>query len=881
MKELEDVVAARPPSEMTLGPLRRLGFVPRLLCRTLLSKVRIDAGAVEHVRNLAKGGSIVYVMRYRSLVDTLLVVFVLMREGLPLPEFVAGVSTLWLRPLREIVSAFWNGLWSGNRGAGETPQESWEHCRRVVTAGKPVLIFMRARATGVGLYRGNPDALQKVRRGREYLREIVISEWSRSSEVYVVPLAVLRGHGYRHKESRLETLLYTVQEAPGEMKRLLSLIWNASDASITVGKHVDLREFVERYRDEGAERIVRRLARALQIFLHREERVVLGPTLLPKRVVCDIVVDEPEVRDAVAQVARESGKPEERVRRTAEKDFHEMAASFHGSYFTFLAFVFNRLWRRMFKGLETPGLEKVIDCVKLHPVVLVPCHRSHFDYLILSYIFHINHLSPPHIAAGNNLSFWPLGPLFRGGGAYFIRRSFGDDPVYKAVFRSYLKFLIREGYTQEFFIEGGRSRSGKLLTPKLGMLSAIVNAFVEGARRDLYLVPVSIHYGRVVEEQAYSRELGGGEKEKESLSALLRARSVLRQTYGAVVVSFADPISLNEALGDNRERLRQATDEVEEEKRRFTQKLAFRILREINDVTVAGSTAVSATVLLGSPRAAWRYSEFLPMAQQLVHLLRHRSVDFTAALERNQRDFLESLSFLEYSGLVRRVEGGQVIEVPAEKRVNLDFYKNNTIHFFLVPALLLQVLRGGVRGAAVCDAVRWWLDLYRWEFPLPEGGELAGEIETLLGFLRAEGALAGADGETPQPENRMVRALSKVLDNFHEAYWVTVQAIGRLGADGTSEKAFRNAVRKGYEIALMLGDVCKPEGNSTTTVNNALSRYAEMQLIELQPTGKGRDRRVVRGARFDDLAALEDRLRAALSNSATSERSPKQITTLN
>ena len=135
--------------------------------------------------------------------------------------------------------------------------------------------------------------------------------------------------------------------------------------------------------------------------------------------------------------------------------------------------------------------------------MLVPCHRSHFDYLILSYLFHANYLSPPHIAAGINLSFWPLGPLFRGAGAYFIRRTLRGQRLYKMVFRNYLTFLIREGYTQEFFIEGGRSRTGKILTPKLGMLSAIVNAFIDGVRRDLYLVPVSIHYGRIVEEEAY------------------------------------------------------------------------------------------------------------------------------------------------------------------------------------------------------------------------------------------------------------------------------------------------------------------------------------------------------------------------------------------
>jgi glycerol-3-phosphate O-acyltransferase len=858
---MDEAAAARPREEVRPAPLRRLGLIPNLLCRALLSKVRIDAGAVEHVRNLAQRGSLIYVMRYRSLVDTLLVIYVLMRERLPLPEHIAGVSTLWLRPLSEIVPLLWLRLTTPRRERGA--QESWERCSRAVSDGKPVLIFMRGRALGVGLYRGKPEALQNVRRGRDYLREIVISEWARSDSVFVVPLAVLRGHGYRRKESRLAALLYTVQEAPGEMKRLLSLLWNARDAGITVGKHVDLREFIDRYRDEGAERIVRRLSRALQIFLHREERVVLGPALLPKRAVQEIVLGEAEVREAIAQAARAAGKPEDKLRATAEKYFQEMAASFHGSYFGFLAMIFDRIWTRMFHGLDIRGLEKVIECVKLHPVVLVPCHRSHFDYLILSYIFHINHLSPPHIAAGINMSFWPMGPLFRGAGAYFIRRSFGDDHVYKAVFRSYLRFLIREGYTQEFFIEGGRSRTGKILTPKLGMLSAIVDAFIDGARRDLYLVPVSIHYGRVVEEQAYSQELGGGEKEKESLSALLRARSVLRQTYGTVSVSFADPISLRDALGDRKERLRQEDAGTEEDKRRFIQKLGFRILREVNAVTVAGSTSVSATVLLSSARAAWRYPEFLPAAQMLVRLLRVQGVGFTAALERNERDFLENLTFLEYTGLVRRREGGQVIEVPPEKRINLDFYKNNTIHFFLVPALLAQALRAGVPRAQVNDELRWWLDLYRWEFPIPEGDKLGLEVERLIELFRREGVFAG-DGATANLDHPLMQLLARVIDNFHEAYWITARTLTRIEAAGMSEKALRNAIRKGYETALLLEDVRKREGSSTITIGNALSRYAEMGFIEMQETARPRERRVGRGPRFGELDALLERLRSAV-----------------
>src|SRR6185295_10395566 len=187
---------------------------------------------------------------------------------------------------------------------------------------------------------------------------------------------------------------------------------------------------VEDYRREGEERLVRRLARALQIFLYREERVVWGPALLPRRVVRRQVLRDPEMVQLVKRLAHQHGVAPRRVWKEAHGYFDEMAANYNGLYFGIIEAIFNRIWRRVFAGLEIIGLDKVIATVKEHPVVLVPCHRSHFDYLILSYIFHMNYLSPPHIAAGSNLNFWPLGALFRGAGAFFIRRRFDDNELY-------------------------------------------------------------------------------------------------------------------------------------------------------------------------------------------------------------------------------------------------------------------------------------------------------------------------------------------------------------------------------------------------------------------------------------------------------------------
>ena len=250
---------------------------------------------------------------------------------------------------------------------------------------------------------------REARRGADYLREIVHGLWGKDQPVFLVPLAIFRGSGLRRKGSRLASFVYSVHEAPSDVKKLATYCWNARDLTISVGAEIPLNAFMAEYQREGEERIVRRLTRALQIFLYREERVVWGPTLRPKRQVRDMVLDADEVHAVIRSARGRAQGPDEKLAKEARGYFGEIAANFHGIYFAILELFFHRIWRRMFSGLEVRGLERVVETVKQHPVVLVPCHRSHFDYLILSYIFHLNSLSPPHIAAGINLSFWPMG----------------------------------------------------------------------------------------------------------------------------------------------------------------------------------------------------------------------------------------------------------------------------------------------------------------------------------------------------------------------------------------------------------------------------------------------------------------------------------------
>jgi glycerol-3-phosphate O-acyltransferase len=856
----EAMPPAAPPAPHPSAMRRRMNRIAEFIGRRLFGRAVVNERLVEKIRDLAERGTIIYVLRHHSFVDYFMINFILRREDLPLPVFANGMSPWALAPFGDMLRN-----WRARRREKQpapAPPSDLESFAAAVAAGQPVLVFMRGPREG-GASAAEHEAA--ARAGSEYLRRILRMRDGR--ETFIVPLAPFRGHSFRRRDAGLSAIVYNAHEVVSEWRKLLTYWFFRKDLFLTVGTEVSLREFVQRYARDGEDRLSKRLTRAIQIFLYREERVVMGPALMSRRKIKSILFGNEETRLFLASYAAEHGLAEAKVRKRAEKIFDEMAAEYNSFIFAIVSWCFIKIWHRMFQGLETIGFETVIEKAKHHPIVMVPCHRSHLDYLILSYLFHLNFVSPPHIAAGENMGFGPMGYIFRSSGAYFIRRSFGDDELYKHVFARYLQYLIREGYTQEFFIEGGRSRTGKIMTPKLGMLTSIINAYIAGVRRDLYLVPVSIHYGRIVEEETYQAELAGAEKEPESMSGLMRARRFLKQKYGSVYVSFAQPISLSDELADRRQRFGEdnPSAEVEEEKRRFIQRLGFRILRDVNSSAVAGATSVSATVLLGAPHWGFRYRDFRDRANALARLVSFLGIRPTASLSRNVGTFRESMGFLSSNGLIEVLPRGreEVLVVRQGRRLALDFYKNNLIHAFLVPSLVVTCLREKVPLGQLIDRVWWWLDLFRYEFPLPSKNELAGQVDRLFTYLEEVGALRDGEMDAGDP---LVAALSGVLQNFREAYYVMALAcLHRLGPDGMTQKALLEEARKDYKTCLLLGEVTKSEGASDVMLRNGLDRLAEMGFVKHEARGRsGRERRTVRGAGWDGLEALVLSLEASL-----------------
>jgi glycerol-3-phosphate O-acyltransferase len=854
--------AIRHPSAMT----SRFGWLQRYVAKRLADQVHVDASGIAQLKRLAERGTIVYVLRNRSLLDYCLINWLIIREGLPLASFANGVTTWWFQPLghmlRRLVQALTPRRLFGMRARRA---KDTQLAGELLSSGEPVLLFLRARSPR--LLSNRRSRLAAARPGAELLLEIVRRAPTLDRPVFLVPVSLFRGRIFRRQEGRLSAFAYSVHDAPSDLKKLLTYRFNREDLLFNIGRVIDLPSFLSSHRGLGEARLARRLNNSLQRELAQEERAVWGPLLLPRHVIAERVFEGPEVATTLARIAQERGVPERRLWREARGYFWEIAANFNGVAFGLIEVIFHKIWRRMFSGVEVRGLERVVECVKQHPVVLVPCHRSHFDYMVLSYIFREHFLSPPHIAAGINLSFWGVSSLLRGSGAFFIRRSFDDNEIYKLIFHRYLMTMIGQGYTLEFFIEGGRSRTGKILTPKLGMLAGIVRAFLQGARRDLYLVPVSIHYGRIAEESAYDAELSGGKKQKESFGALLKARSVLKQRHGTVYVSFAEPMSLRQTLGDRLGRFAEGANDpvVQEEQRRFVQKLGFRILHEVNEAAVVGATSLSSTVLLSSPQGASRFDEFTVSARALSELLRWRGVAFTPSLERNLglANFAEITSFLASSGLISVIEEGgtRELSVPVNKRKVLDFYKNNTIHFFLLPSLLAHAYARGVPRTELKEELWWWLNLLRWEFALPERESVAAEAGRLLDYFRAHGAsFDGARSDVP-----LVQALVGILENFREAYWIAARTALQVDGEARSESQLLGQMAKHFEAALVLGEVRKPEAATPVTFGNAISRLVEIGCLEREKRNGERDRFLRRGPQFRDLEAIAVRLGTSLA----------------
>ncbi|MCZ6713836.1 MAG: 1-acyl-sn-glycerol-3-phosphate acyltransferase [Deltaproteobacteria bacterium] len=859
--------AADPYTAMT----PRFGRTARAFAGRFFSGFKLEPSDAEELRKLEARGAVVYVMRYSSRLDYFLFNWLFVAQGIRLSSVANGIRFYYYRPLGQALRLLFKGMVERLRLGFNGMRERQIACtRQILREGGSLFLFLRTDKIGQGL-RTRRGAVASGHSELDYLREVVDTCFVEPAPVSLVPLTLFWRKGSR-RERRFLNVFYGAPSRPTDTGKVISFLWNYRSLVVRVGTPLDLRAFVDERRAGGRERLIKQVRRALMIFLRREEKPVLGAALREVAKIGEAVMAEPEVQraiDEVAQGQRSRGRVEARARRY----LREIAARQSPTALAILDVIVGWMFERLFGRVEVHGVDRIVEAAKLHPLILVPSHRSHFDYLILSWLFYERHLVPPHVAAGNNLAFWPLGPIFRRAGGFFLRRSFEGDPLYTAVFSSYIQLLIKDGATLEFFIEGTRSRTGKTLMPRLGMLNMIVEAFAHGVRRDVYLVPVGFTYERLVEEGSITQERRGAKKTGESFMQLVRARRILRHRFGSVIVRFGEPLSLAERVRVDPALPGQRDSERRVELRRITERLGYELCSCINGLITAGRSAVSAAALLASPTQGLREEEFCGRVVEIGALLQLLGVQLSEPVERALKEGQPEamLELLLQAQLVERksTRTGDLLHYAPEVRDRLDYYRATIAPALVWPALLALALRAGGTREAVLARANTWIELLRLEyFPPASDAERRATLELVLRHILARGWAAPASSDelllvTAEPG--WLDLLAAQVEPVCEAYRALFQVVEACSGTEARKQLLEEAASV-LKDHLLVGEARFPESSSPVTFQNALSLLLQEDVLCCEGNPLRPDACFGPGPRWEQLGLLRERVAVALAS---------------
>jgi len=541
-----------------------------------------------------------------------------------------------------------------------------------------------------GLFRGRR---QKLVATSEFRDLVQFGLENPEQDVQIVPVSLFWGRSPDKEKSLVKLLLSDTWSVAGRLQKFLIILVHGRNTYVQFGQPLSLKEVVAEYRDNEA-KANRKLARLLRTHFRRVRRAVLGPDLSHRRTLVAGLIRTQAVRDAIRETAEKDGIPPEKARIKAYKYADEIAASMSIVTIRVMERLLSWLWNRLYKGIAINNIEVAREVAQDNAVVYVPCHRSHIDYLLLSYLLYRNGLMPPHIAAGINLNMPIVGPILRRGGAFFMRRSFRDNPLYAAVFNEYMHVMFTRGYSVEYFIEGGRSRTGRMLQPRAGMLSMTVRSFLRDPRKPIVFVPVYIGYEKVMEGRSYLGELRGKKKQKESVLGLAKTARKLRSSFGKVSVNFGEPIPLAGVLDDTHDNWRNEAYTAEYRPSWLpdaVSELAGRVASNINAAVAVNPIGMAATALLGTERMAMDEGQLIRLMDQYANLLRAYPYADTVTLpEGSGRDWL---AYCEGMGLVIRQPQklGDIIALEGRNAILMTYYRNNIQHLFALPALIASL----------------------------------------------------------------------------------------------------------------------------------------------------------------------------------------------
>ncbi|RMG39673.1 MAG: hypothetical protein D6719_12820, partial [Candidatus Dadabacteria bacterium] len=512
--------------------------------------------------------------------------------------------------------------------------------------------------------------------------------------------------------------------------------------------------------------------RKLRVYFYRNMRLIRGTPFQPLKVQKRLVLSGPDYQRECAILAERMGIATAKIRKLTNNAFYHMAANPRRPLYLLAAQLARYLCYQLFTNIETRGLDQLIPAMKEHTVVLVPLHRSHLDYIVFPYKLYEANLNAPVIAAGDNLSFWPFGFLLRSVGAYFVKRDARQDRVHAMVLKRYVTYLIKRGHLNCFFIEGGRSRSGRMRPPKGGLLSIITSSVLKGQKRDVLFVPVSITYENVIEDKTFGAENTGLSKEKESLRALLKVRKIFGKKYGEVIVTFGEPLSFSKFCETRHGETSQPNE------RQIVTELGFELTRRIQSQIDLTLTSLVYCSLMLAPHYGLRKQDLIKSITNLAKLARAYSdsdqqVGYTPSLKSFLSGFHSALDDIARGGIVEITDynNDEVYYVPGNRRFTAAFYKNLTVHYFVIPSLL--AITEIMSEKIDLDLLLRFHSIYEYDYLLPPTERFKALIADVVSKLEAMGILT-SEGSSMYFASREIGIFipTLFLPEIEKMFWI-------------------------------------------------------------------------------------------------------------
>jgi glycerol-3-phosphate O-acyltransferase len=850
-------LARRSPTPAPYSP----NAILRWLYRRFFAHIRVDEKWSRSVREAASKGVVVYVMRSLSFLDFFCLDFLLKKFGLPLVRFVNDLGLWILEPFGK-----------GERRLSlrrQVPEA--KALEQTVSDGYSALLFLRRP----------PKFGSQARRGRklevDLIATLVAKQRTSSQPILLVPQTFVWSKQAGTASPGLLDLLFGPVQWPGRLRVFFQFLLNYRDAKLCSGEPFNLKEFVEKNPDLTDAETADKVRYALLRRMERDRAVILGPMKKSSARLQDELLRSPRVRTHIERYAGEQGISYAKAENVARKQLRRLCAK----QSLFVVDVMHRLltwvWSRMYDGVDfdKEGLERVREAARDASLVLLPSHKSHIDYLVLSDMLYGHAMMAPVVAAGDNLSFWPIGVLLRRGGAFFIRRDFHGDTLYPALVEAYIRKLLVEGFTIEFFLEGGRSRTGKALPPKYGLLSMLFESALKLHGTKVKLVPISIGYERIIEERSFVHELAGGDKQSENVGDLIKSSSILRSKWGRLYVQFGDIIDFDEFQEETIQRSGGELSNMDaitaEQRRNAVHALAHKVMYSINEVTVVTPAALVATALLTHQKRGMTRASLMSACEDLLATLDVMQARIAHQLRigegRIREDTIDEALhlFLDARLIVAHDTGPEPIyTIDSERRIALEYYQNTIIHFFvpraLISAALLVDTEQWVDIARLNDRVQQLSRVFKHEFIYRTDATFDEIFQDALRDMVHDGEIEVREGYAQAAEGAMRLRLERyeaMLQTFFESYLLALRG-AEIILDGPIPKKdwYKRTLALGQQMYLA-GEIERRESLSKLKLETALKALQDYQLIRMNEDilerGEG-----IEGV--SDLHALEPKL---------------------